>query len=208
MFCSSCGATVAEGTAFCGACGRPIVGYSIGQSSAQPGALASPGVAAHAGELRYAGFWLRFVAHIIDGLVMLLVFGVFVALTIGIVGVGTLHELAESMRFPQEQPPVFPVAFIGIFWSIILFSVIVSWLYFALMESSEKQGTLGKMALSLPVTDMQGNRISFGRATGRYFAKFVTGMVPFAIGYIMAGFTQKKQALHDMIASCLVLRRD
>jgi uncharacterized RDD family membrane protein YckC len=75
------------------------------------------------------------------------------------------------------------------------------------MESSVHQGTLGKMALGLTVTDMQGRRVSFGRATGRYFAKMITGMIPLAIGYIMAGFTEKKQALHDMIASCLVLRK-
>jgi uncharacterized RDD family membrane protein YckC len=72
------------------------------------------------------------------------------------------------------------------------------------MESSSKQATLGKLALGIVVTDLNGNRISFGRATGRYFGKIVSGMI-FAIGYIMAGFTEKKQALHDMIASCLVV---
>jgi len=63
------------------------------------------------------------------------------------------------------------------------------------------------MALGLVVTDMNGLRISFARASGRFFAKIITGLVPLYIGYIMAGFTEKKQALHDMIASCLVLRR-
>jgi uncharacterized RDD family membrane protein YckC len=54
---------------------------------------------------------------------------------------------------------------------------------------------------------MEGRRVTFGRASGRFFAKIVSGLIPFAIGYIMAGFTAKKQALHDIIASCLVLRR-
>jgi uncharacterized RDD family membrane protein YckC len=57
------------------------------------------------------------------------------------------------------------------------------------------------------VTDLQGRRITFARASGRFFAKIITGLIPLGIGYIMAGFTEKKQALHDMIASCLVLRK-
>jgi uncharacterized RDD family membrane protein YckC len=62
------------------------------------------------------------------------------------------------------------------------------------------------MAIGIKVTDLNGNRISFGRATGRYFAKILSGMI-LMIGYIMAGFTEKKQALHDMIASCLVVMK-
>jgi uncharacterized RDD family membrane protein YckC len=73
------------------------------------------------------------------------------------------------------------------------------------MESSSKQATLGKMALALKVTDLQGRRISFARATGRHFAKIISGMI-LLIGYIMAGFTERKQALHDMIAGTLVIR--
>ena len=72
------------------------------------------------------------------------------------------------------------------------------------MESSAKQATLGKLALAIKVTDLNGNRISFGRASGRYFAKIISGLI-FCIGYIIAGFTEKKQALHDMIANCLVV---
>jgi len=56
------------------------------------------------------------------------------------------------------------------------------------------------------VTDLAGNRVSFARASGRFFAKLITGLIPLGIGYIMAGITERKQALHDMIASCLVLR--
>jgi uncharacterized RDD family membrane protein YckC len=60
--------------------------------------------------------------------------------------------------------------------------------------------------MSLVVTDLNGNRISFARASGRFFAKIISGLIPLGIGYILAGVTEKKQALHDMIASCLVLR--
>jgi uncharacterized RDD family membrane protein YckC len=87
-------------------------------------------------------------------------------------------------------------------------SLAVTWLYHAWMESSEWQATVGKKALGLVVTDMAGRRVSFGRATGRHFGKIVTNVVPFLIGYIMAGFTAQKQALHDMIAGCLILRRN
>jgi len=74
------------------------------------------------------------------------------------------------------------------------------------MESSELQATLGKMALGICVTDKYGNRISFGRATGRHFAKIISSLT-LGIGYLAAAFTEKKQALHDIIAGCLVLKR-
>ena len=73
------------------------------------------------------------------------------------------------------------------------------------MESSSRQATVGKMALGLKVTDLEGRRISFARASGRHFAKYISGMI-LLIGYIMAGFTERKQALHDMIAGTLVQR--
>lgn len=76
------------------------------------------------------------------------------------------------------------------------------------MECSEWQATVGKKALGLVVTDMEGRRVSFWRATGRHFAKIVTNMIPLLIGYIMASFTDKRQALHDMIAGCLILHRN
>jgi len=89
---------------------------------------------------------------------------------------------------------------------MILVTFALGWLYYALMESSKNQGTLGKMALGLKVTDMEGNRVSFGRATGRYFGKIISGMI-MMIGYILAGLTEKKQALHDIMASCLVVKK-
>ena len=78
--------------------------------------------------------------------------------------------------------------------------------YFALMESSPWQATLGKKVVGLYVTDINGRRLSIGRATGRTFAKFLSSMTA-GIGYLLCGFTEKKQALHDMVAKCLVLRR-
>jgi uncharacterized RDD family membrane protein YckC len=84
--------------------------------------------------------------------------------------------------------------------------VILGWLYFALMESSSRQGTLGKMALGIKVTDLSGNAISFGRATVRHFGKILSTIILLA-GYLMVAFTAKKQGLHDMIAGCLVVKQ-
>jgi uncharacterized RDD family membrane protein YckC len=84
--------------------------------------------------------------------------------------------------------------------------LVIDWLYFAYQESSPAQATIGKRALGIKVTDVQGNRISFARASGRYFAKILSTLTLF-IGFIMAAFTAKKQALHDMIADTLVVNR-
>ena len=83
---------------------------------------------------------------------------------------------------------------------------VLTGLYYSLLESSAWQATLGKRALGLMVTDLHGGRISFGRATVRYFAKILSGFT-LSIGYVIGGFTERRQALHDMIAACLVVRK-
>ena len=88
----------------------------------------------------------------------------------------------------------------------LMVALVVQWLYFAVMESSAKQATLGKMAVGIRVTDLAGNRVSFLRASGRYFGKIISGMI-LCVGYLMAAFTARKQALHDMMAGCLVVRK-
>jgi uncharacterized RDD family membrane protein YckC len=87
----------------------------------------------------------------------------------------------------------------------IILLVFGSWLYEAFMESSSYQATLGKMIFGMKVTDLSGNRISFERATGRHFAKWLSTMI-LGIGYIMVGFTERKQGLHDLLAGTLVRR--
>lgn len=90
---------------------------------------------------------------------------------------------------------------------LVLIFLTIGWLYYAIMESSTPQGTLGKMAVGIKVIDMQGNRITFARATGRFFGKIISKMILY-VGFIMAGFTEKKQALHDIMADCLVVRKN
>ena len=87
-----------------------------------------------------------------------------------------------------------------------ILGIILIWVYFAVMESSPTQGTLGKMALGIKVTDLEGDKIDFGRATRRHFAKIISALILY-IGFIMVAFTQEKQGLHDMMAGCLVVTK-
>ncbi|HDR88342.1 MAG TPA: RDD family protein [Bacteroidetes bacterium] len=155
-------------------------------------------------QVRYAGFWLRFVAYLIDYLLLEIVGFIISIPFIGAI-IFSAFTIADSDSFNEKT--VFGIAgILGAVFMLVIITILLGWLYFALMESSKNQGTLGKMALGLKVTDMKGQRISFGRATGRYFGKIISGMI-FMIGYILAGLTEKKQALHDMMAGCLVVRK-
>jgi len=102
---------------------------------------------------------------------------------------------------PEDFAPM-----VGMFGRLVVIRIVINWLYYALLQSSAWQATLGKKALGLEVTDLQGRRISFGRATGRFFAKFLSLMIVF-IGFLMIGFTERKQGLHDILAGTLVIRK-
>jgi uncharacterized RDD family membrane protein YckC len=196
MFCNKCGAQNAVGAQFCSRCGAAFAPAPAGAGAPySEAAVASPYAPAHiAGQ--YAGFWIRFVAFIIDLFVVAIV--VFpVSAVITVVTGGIPRIMGGDVQFRG-------LWFLGVLVRG-LFNTLVSWIYEAALESSSKQATLGKMALGLKVTDLYGNRISFARATGRHFAKYISGVI-LGIGYIMAGFTERKQALHDMIAGTLVIR--
>jgi uncharacterized RDD family membrane protein YckC len=211
MFCSRCGIRVEEGNRFCQACGQEVGGTVIAAPAAT-GALPPPmavSPAATAPRL-YAGFWLRVVASLVDGLILGIPFWIVMGVLISMFGgFGMLIH-----RFPRDSQPADPrevMALLSPFFMAFILGwlvfIILQWLYFAGMESSPRQATFGKSVMSLRVTNYEGQRISFGHATGRFFAKIVSGMVPLAIGYIMAAFTEKKQGLHDFIAGTLVLRK-
>jgi len=157
-------------------------------------------------KITYAGFWWRFLAYIIDDLIMGFVNFIILIPVWAVLGF-SIFRLSELSSLNDEMALGTIASFVGLISFTAIVSIVITWLYFALLESSSKQGTLGKMALGIKVTDLNGNRISFARATGRYFGKILSGMI-FMIGYIMAGFTEKKQALHDMLASCLVMKVD
>jgi uncharacterized RDD family membrane protein YckC len=132
--------------------------------------------------VEYAGFWLRFCAAVVDGMI------------VGLAN-AAISSLIRMGAMSLDFEPV-----------VDLLSIVVDWLYFALQESSTAQATLGKRMCRIKVTNLAGEPISFGRATGRYFGKYVSAII-LGIGYFMAGFTQRKQALHDMMAGCLVVRK-
>jgi len=201
MFCAKCGSAVADGASFCGACGQPVAAASAAPSGAPM--VAAPVIAAGGRPVAYAGFWLRFVALIIDEVVIgaaarILMFPFFAALGVRL---AFFRHWAGGPVAPGEI-----LALLGTLFWLIAIMFVVKWLYYSLLESSAWQATLGKKALGLQVTDLEGHRIGFARATGRYFAKIVSSMILW-IGWIMAGFTEKKQALHDMIAGTLVIKK-
>ena len=144
-----------------------------------------------------AGFWIRFVAYMIDGLVMLvptaILVGIFAAFVI----------LTDESMDDEGLPALLVVAIVVLVAALI----VVNWLYEALITSSPRGATLGKMALGLRIVRFDDTQLSFGRATARHFVKYmVTPLVPLAIGYIMAAFTNRKRALHDILADTLVIK--
>ena len=132
----------------------------------------------------YGGFWIRVVAYIIDAILLTIVCGV-------------LDRLLGIDIFVSDWEHYDPLA--------SLVSLVIGWLYFALLESSERGATVGKMAMGLRVVTSDGQRLSFMNATGRYFAKILSAII-LCIGFIMIAFTDKKRGLHDMIAGTLVIK--
>jgi uncharacterized RDD family membrane protein YckC len=133
----------------------------------------------------YASFWKRAIAFLIDGVILNI---------ITTVASGTL-------RLPTFELPTSKTELIA----SILISILIGWLYYSIQESSSKRATLGKRAIGLQVTDVDGARISFGRSTGRYFSAYLSALLLF-IGYLIVPFTQRHQALHDLIAGTVVIQ--
>lgn len=152
-------------------------------SPTHPGPIVQPQIPA-----RYAGFWWRFLAHIIDGIILNIVSQPIVMIFNFNAKTATLEQALASLG------------------SVMAVSFIISWLYYGIMESSSWQGTLGKKMCGLAVTDEAGQRISFGRASGRYFTSILSGLL-LGIGYLMVAFTERKQGLHDIIAGTLVWKK-
>lgn len=150
-------------------------------------------VAAIAPTAHYVGFWRRVVAAIIDGIILNIVFWV-LSFALPIYEQQTFSTGDASFNFAVSLTTLGTIL-----------SIVISWLYSALLESSARGATIGKMAVSARVTDLSGERISFGRATGRYFAKILSGVI-LGIGFLMVAFTARKQGLHDMLAGTLVMR--
>src|SRR5579859_1178642 len=188
--CPECRSEVRPDDATCKNCGYPLALAP----TAQPSSVAPPssqvladntlyfgqddGIAA----VVYAGFWRRFAAAIIDAIIYLVV------LTAGDLGLGALVDSNTG-------------AYAALSFGFLIGLGIE---YYVGLESSRWQATIGKRTLGIVVTDTHGQRVSNGRALGRYLLKILS-VSTLLIGFLMAGFTAKKQALDDMIAGTLVV---
>ncbi len=187
-YCQHCGAEHSDEATFCPQCGSWV---------ATVGNLPRPATPS-----RYAGFWPRVGSYLIDYLL--------IAIPINVVA---------QIFFIQQQPTVTTTTdpasgqdtlhwqgdWAG-FLLVLALSILANWLYTSLMLSSTRQATVGKLALGLIATDEAGERIGFGRASGRYFASW-TCVLTCGIGYLMVIWTARKQGLHDKIAGTLVVPR-
>jgi len=141
-----------------------------------------------AGEMAYAGFWIRFGAWFIDYIILAIVSAV-IYIPLTITGVSSF-----------EEPAAFAL--------VQLVSTILNFIIPAAYESwfvGKYAATPGKMACKLKVVMAEGDRVSFARAIGRHFAKYISGLI-LGIGYIMAGFDEQKRALHDRICDTRVIK--
>jgi uncharacterized RDD family membrane protein YckC len=205
MFCPKCGKETDASGKYCQWCGAAIEPAPPKQQAvaATPEAEESPEVGV------YAGLGRRFVAWIVDTILIVILGIIVIAFFNLIVGFKYLYYIAVS-HAPVSSLTVagtYDAALGPIIAALGVFIVIVPWLYYAGFESSRSQATPGKVLMHLVVTDLAGNRVSFARATLRFVGKYISTLIIF-IGYLMIGLTKKRQGLHDKIAGCLVLLQD
>ena len=187
-FCTQCGARVNEKDLFCPNCGHTRI-----KQASQPPEHAQPDTTAPqfspaepAVQMQYAGWWRRFVAMMLDSILLLLL--------------GSIIDfvLAKIFGPPIElTDPAFVLGF--------LLGAVLGILYYVVTESGSSQGTPGKCLVGLKVVDLDGNRISGTKALGRHFGKWVSSLALMA-GWFFPIFTKKKQALHDIMAGTLIIR--
>jgi uncharacterized RDD family membrane protein YckC len=156
--------------------------------------------------INYAGFWLRLVAVIIDGIIIGVAQSFIIVPLLAAVGFGFASSADTMDLSDPDQAAGFVAAIAAMMGGYWILAMCIQILYFTFMESSKFQATIGKMALGVIVTDMNGGKLDFSKALIRNLSKIISNLT-MLIGYIMAGFTEKKQALHDMIASTLVVKK-
>jgi len=216
MTCTSCSAENPSQSRFCIQCGSPLEepptavagtptasAYPVEATSSEyaPAQTAAPDpVAPLYTERRYAGFLIRFVAAVLDGLLVTVVQWM-ITIPIYMVSGVPLLQLEQQ----QNPNPALAAKHLAVAGLTSILGIVMHWLYQAVLTSSERQATFGKQAFGIRITDMSGQRISFARATGRYFGSWLSWFT-FAIGFLIQPLTEKKQALHDIIAGTLVVK--
>jgi len=208
MFCIRCGTNLPDGAAFCASCGAIVTAGMDALGAVAPPTAANSGPWAAkpaepfaAGEgLVYGGFWRRFWSYLIDRFILGIAF-----MPVGFMVFVPMLATRSGGWTDTDLPTEAIAAFLGATLTVAFLGLLGSWFYYALMQSSSRQATLGQLALGLRVTDLEGRRISFARASGRHFATVLTGLT-FGIGYVMVLLTARKQTLHDLVAGTVVVR--
>lgn len=201
MPCQECGKDIQEGASACQHCGNPVSVAELGpiyvpQASLPPEEIPPlPQTVVVKPKTHYAGFWLRALAYLFDTILVSLLLALAASFRPSAFVIFPNPGATSALAIPQLTRLAMAI------------TIPMVWLYYAIFESSSWQATPGKRVLHLYVTDLYGRPISFARATIRHFGKIISGLT-FMVGYFLAGFTARKQALHDLLASCLVLRRE
>ncbi|HUH78355.1 MAG TPA: RDD family protein [Methanoregula sp.] len=201
MFCPKCGKETDASGKFCQWCGADIDSSPpVKTATAAPVEEEGPEIGV------YAGLGRRFIAWIVDTILILL---------IGIVVI-SFFSMANGVKYAYyilvQHAPIAQLTEAGTLDAAVtpiiaafgMLVVIIPWIYYAGFESSRSQATPGKLLVKTVVTDLEGNKPTFARVTLRHFAKFISTLIIF-IGFLMIGLTKKKQGLHDKISGCLVL---
>ncbi len=202
MFCPKCGKETDASGIFCQWCGADIGSVPAG-SVVSSDDDEGPDIGV------YAGLGRRFIAFVVD-IIIILLFDLVAIAVLGLTrGIQNAYfYFVQHVPVEQLTPEGTTAALAGTIlaaYGIVL--IIIPWLYFAGFESSRSQATPGKLLMHIVVTDMTGNKPTFARVTLRHFAKFLSAIIIF-IGFLMIGLTKKRQGLHDRIANCLVLLQD
>lgn len=140
---------------------------------------------------KFSGFWLRFLAYMIDYVI--------------IFTMSSILFVIISMPIPDDAIGPFYILDYALFITKNPLSFFIVWLYNSIMESSKFQGSVGKIITKIKVTDIEYEKIGFWQASGRNFSKFIS-LLTMGIGFIIAGFSKNKQALHDIMTNCFVIR--
>ena len=149
----------------------------------------------------YASLPCRFLAFLIDSTIM-----VFIQTLALYFMVGIPEEIKQEPEFLNFHINYlsYNLNYVGQLLNLNLYFLVFHWLYYAIMESSEKQGTIGKRAMGIKVGDLKGRRITFWRASLRYFGKYLSTIVLFG-GFVLAFYTRRRQTLHDLLTNCVVI---
>ena len=187
MICETCHSELLSEAAFCSRCGSSVQRLRTG--------------------VRFAGFWRRVLAVLIDLVLLAPAIELgkeFLYLTVFRQDQPGITEVRHRNLAEQQEADMTMLKQMAKLGTLIFF---LSGPYYALTESSALRGTLGKRMLGMRVTDLNGRRIRLGRASLRYLARMLSA-TPWQLGFVMAAFTSKKQALHDMLVGTVVVLAD